>query len=130
MPTTTADRSQRHTVAGGGGGISRPFRDSPKNRLRAQTVFVRPKVAEELGDSTPGDIPPHAATTKAKVKSTKKITRTATFKGKDKDKEKEKEKEKDKGGGGGHTAAEASEGSRILEQQVRKKCHILFSHDS
>jgi len=113
MSTTTADSSQRHTIAGGVvGGISRQFRDSPKNRLRAQTVFAKPKVAEEAGDSIPGD----GATTKAKVKSAKKVTRTATFKSKDKDREKEKEKEKDKGGGG-HTAVEASEGTRIHEQQ-------------
>lgn len=118
MSTTTADSSQRHTIAGGvGGGISRQFRDSPKNRLRAQTVFAKPKVAEEAGDSIPGD----GATTKAKAKSAKKVTRTATFKSKDKDREKEKEKEKDKGGGG-HTAVEASEGTRIYEQQVRKRC--------
>jgi len=116
MSTTTADSSQRHTIAGGvGGGISRQFRDSPKNRLRAQTVFAKPKVAEEAGDSIPAD----GATTKAKVKSAKKVTRTATFKSKDKDREKEKEKDK---GGGGHTAVEASEGTRIHEQQVSKRC--------
>ena len=121
MPTVTTDAtaSQRHMVAG----TLKPFRDSPKNKLKAHTgVLNRPKTApgervEEHVECTQSDntsVLQGVASKVAKVKSTKKVTRTSTFKSKDRDRE--KEKEKDKGGGGSHTAAEASEGAKIQEQ--------------
>ena len=121
MPTVTTDAtaSQRHMVAG----TLKPFRDSPKNKLKAHTgVLNRPKTApgervEEHAACTQSDntsVLQGVASKVAKVKSTKKVTRTSTFKSKDRDRD--KEKEKDKGGGVSHTAAEASEGAKIQEQ--------------
>ena len=121
VPTVTTDAtaSQRHMVAG----TLKPFRDSPKNKLKAHTgVLNRPKTApgervEEHAECTQSDntsVLQGVASKVAKVKSTKKVTRTSTFKSKDRDRD--KEKEKDKGGGGSHTAAEASEGAKIQEQ--------------
>ena len=140
--TSTADASsaQRYHGAAASSGISRPFlRDSPKNRQRSHTgQQTRPKTAYYSEDSEtggggggssstmPGEhvisypVPPGAAFTgksfkQGKEKKSRKLDRSATFKGKEKEKEKEKEREKLTSSIGG---GDGGESLRVPDQQV------------